>query len=198
MHIIAGLYRQQRLATPKGSQTRPTANRLRQALFNICQHKIIGTHFLDIFAGSGAMGFEALSRGAQTATFIDSHKEAYRCIESNASQLKIHNQVQIFKGEAFVMLNLLEKKKQTFDIIYADPPYNTKVPGEDFPYSTAIINWIDKHQLLNAGGLLFVEEDYRSAPLPGNLTTLIFKDSRRFGQASLQQYQKVLIQSAAT
>ena len=190
MHIIAGLYRRQRIVTPKGPQTRPTANRLREALFNICQHHVEGARFLDIFAGSGAMGFEALSRGAQVATFIDSHKESIHCIGSNAASLKVQNQVQILKGEVFVMLNLLQKREQAFDIIYADPPYNTTDAGAELLYSAAIIQWIDTHQLLRPGGLLFVEEDYRSEPHPENLKTLILNDSRRFGQASLQQYQK--------
>lgn len=190
MFIIAGLYRRQRLIAPKGPQTRPTASRLRESLFNICQHKIEGARFLDIFAGSGAMGFEALSRGALAAVFIDSHRESLHCIESNASHLNVQSQTQILRGEAFAMLNLLEKRGQKFDIIYADPPYNTLVPGKEMLYSAHIIQWIDAHAVLSPGGLLFVEEDSRSEPQLDNLATLTFKDSRRFGQAVLQQYQK--------
>lgn len=190
MFIIAGLHRRQRLMTPKGPQTRPTSNRLREALFNICQHQIEGARFLDIFAGSGAMGFEALSRGASTSAFIESHKEALHCITSNAAHLGLQEQTQILRGDVFSMLNFLEKKGQTFDIIYADPPYNTFVPGTTLLYSAQIIQWVDTHPLLNPGGLLFVEEDIRSEPKHDHLATLAFKDSRRFGQAALQQYQK--------
>lgn len=190
MFIIAGLYRRQRLITPKGPQTRPTASRLREALFNICQHHIEGAVFLDIFAGSGAMGFEALSRGAQSATFIDSHKESVDCIRSNSALLKVQDRSQIFRGEAVTMLNLLNKQGKKFDIIYADPPYNTLDPSGTVLYSTQMIQWIDTHDLLTPRGLLFIEEDFRSEPKIESLNSLQFKDSRRFGQAVLQKYQK--------
>lgn len=189
MFIIAGLYRRQRLTTPKNNCTRPTANRLKEALFNICQHAIEDACFLDLFAGSGAMGLEALSRGAQFATFIESHREALSCIENNIAQLQVQKQTKILRGEAFATLKRLTQQQQTFDIIYADPPYQTYVPHTSLFYSTRIIQWVDQHALLNPGGLLFIEEDFRSQPQLDHLNTLVLKDSRRFGQASLQQYQ---------
>lgn len=191
MFIIAGLYRRQKLITPKSGQTRPTANRLRQALFNICQQDIEGVRFLDIFAGSGAMGLEALSRGAQFATFIDSDKEALHCIERNIAHLKVQNQTQILRGEAFAMLKRLEQQGQTFDIIYADPPYRTPAPRSSLFYSAEIVHWIDQHALLKPGGLLFIEEEFHSQPEIPHLETLKLKDSRRMGHAALQQYRKM-------
>lgn len=190
MFIIAGIYGRQRLKSPRGEQTRPTSGRLREALFNICQHTIEEARFLDIFAGSGAMGFEALSRGAQFATFIDAHKEAIQCIESNIQLLKVQNQCKVLRGEAVVMLQLLEKQGQNFDIIYADPPYRTPVPHSSLLFSSFIIQWIDTHNLLVPGGLLFIEEDFRFQPQMDNLQTLILKDSRRMGPAALQKYEK--------
>jgi 16S rRNA (guanine966-N2)-methyltransferase len=191
MFIIAGLYRRQRLLSPKSSQTRPTANRLREALFNICQQSIEGARFLDIFAGSGAMGLEAISRGAQSAAFIESHQEAIRCIEHNVAHLQVKDKVQILRGEAFAMLKRLEQQRQTFDIIYADPPYRTFVPNTSQFYSTQMIHWIDTHPLLASGGLLFVEEDFHSQPHIDQFETLKLINSRRMGHAALQQYQKI-------
>lgn len=191
MFIIAGLYRRQRLITPKSSQTRPTANRLREALFNICQQVIENARFLDIFAGSGAMGLEALSRGAQSAAFIESHKEAIHCIEHNVTHLQVQDKAQILRGEAFAMLKWLEQRGQKFDIIYADPPYRTLAPRSSDFYSIEIIKWIDTHALLNPGGLLFIEEDFRSQPEIEQLSTLKLVDSRRMGHAALQQYQSL-------
>lgn len=194
MFIIAGLYRRQRLSTPKGSQTRPTASRLREALFNICQHAIEGARFLDLFAGSGAMGLEALSRGAQSATFIDSHRDAIRCIQQNVAHLQVQSHSQILCGEVFNLLKSLEKQGKVFDIIYADPPYQTPV-SQAVPtlfYSQQIIQWIDTHRLLVPGGLLFVEEDFHSQPRLDQLTTLRLHDSRRMGHAALQQYQCII------
>lgn len=190
MIIIAGLYGRRRLKSPKGEQTRPTSARLREALFNICRNDIEEARFLDIFAGSGAMGFEALSRGASFAAFIDSHKEAIQCIETNIQDLKVQNQCQILRGEALAMLQLLEKQGKNFDIIYADPPYRTFAPKSSLFYSSYLIQWIDAHHLLAPGGLLFIEEDFRFQPEVDNLQTLLLKDSRRMGSAALQQYEK--------
>lgn len=191
MFIIAGLYRRHRLISPKGGQTRPTSNRLREALFNICQQTIEEARFLDIFAGSGAMGLEALSRGAQFATFIDSHKEAIYSIETNVQSLKVQDQCQILRGEAFNMLQLLERQGKSFDIIYADPPYRTLAPRSSLFYSAQMIQWIDTHTLLAPHGFLFIEEDFHFQPQMQQLQTLKLKDSRRMGQAALQQYEKI-------
>ncbi len=196
MFIIAGFYRRQRLVSPKGSQTRPTASRLREALFNICQPYIEGARFLDLFAGSGAMGLEALSRGAQSATFIDSHQEAIRCIQQNVAHLKVQDQCQILRGEVFALLKWLVRQGQTFDIIYADPPYHTPVVSSlnssELFYSTQLIQWLDTQPLLNFKGLLFVEEDFHFEPHLINLQALKLKDSRRMGPAVLQQYQRLV------
>lgn len=189
MFIIAGLYRRRRLIAPKSQQTRPTAARLREALFNICQQTIEGARVLDIFAGSGAIGFEALSRGAQFVTFIETHKEAIDCIKANIVHLGVQDQTQILHHEAFSMLKWLGNQKQTFDIIYADPPYQTYVPHSSLFYSAQIIQWIDTNPLLRSNGRLFVEEDFRFEPQIDALTTLSLKDSRRFGRTVLQQYQ---------
>ncbi len=191
MFIIAGLYRRQHLHTPKGDQTRPTANRLREALFNICQQTIEGARFLDIFAGSGAMGLEALSRGAQSATFIEAHQEAIHCIQSNIEHLKVQKQCQVLKGEALAKLQLLEKQERSFDIIYADPPYRTPAPHTSLFYSAHLIQWIDAHALLAPGGVLFIEEDFHSQPHLDQLQTLKLINSRRMGHAALQQYQHI-------
>jgi len=186
MLIIAGLYRHRHLKTPKGTQTRPTANRLRETLFNICQQSIQGARFLDIFAGSGAVGLEALSREAESATFIDAHREAIHCIKQNIEQLGVQNQCQVLLGETFAMLKLLEKQNQTFDIIYADPPYCMPVTPPF--YSEQVIRWIETHPLLAAGGTLFVEEKARFQPHLEGLQKLKLKKSRQIGESALQQY----------
>jgi 16S rRNA (guanine966-N2)-methyltransferase len=190
MFIIAGLYRRQRLMSPKGDQTRPTSSRLREALFNICQQTIEGARFLDIFAGSGAMGLEALSRGAQSATFIEAHQEAIHCMERNIAHLKVQSQCRVLKGEAFAMLQLLERQGKSFDMIYADPPYRTLAPRSSLFYSAEIIQWIDSHALLVPGGFLFIEEEFSSQPYLDQLRTLTLINTRRMGHAALQQYKK--------
>ncbi|MDP1880648.1 MAG: 16S rRNA (guanine(966)-N(2))-methyltransferase RsmD [Parachlamydiaceae bacterium] len=188
MIIIAGKYKGRKLSMPKGSQTRPTSSRLREALFNICQHVIEGASFIDIFAGSGAMGFEALSRGAKSVTFIDSHIHAIQAIKQNATQLGVESQCQIMKGDFLSILSLLERKKALYDIIYADPPYFTGTHEQVEGLSTKLIRWIDTHQLLKAGGTLFIEENFHYQPQLNDFTTLSLQDSRKMGPAVLQQY----------
>lgn len=191
MYIIGGIYKHQRLVAPKSDKTRPTSSKLREALFNICQHYISETHFLDLFAGSGAIGLEALSRGAQTATFVDAERQAVNCIKKNAAHLKVEKQCDIFCSQITALLNLFSRHNRQFDIVYADPPYNTslEVGGQTFLYSEYVIHYMDQSSLLVPGGILFVEEDVR---FPPKITTknLILKDSRKFGHSLLQIYTK--------
>lgn len=191
MHIIGGKYKNRRLITPKGNLTRPTASRLREALFNICQNFIEETTFLDLFAGSGAMGLEALSRGAKSAAFVDSSQEAVRCIKRNVAVLQVEKSCEVFSGQVFSLLKILEKQHKQYDLIFADPPYNTaiEIAGDRFLYSEYIIHLMDKSALLTPGGTLFVEEDARHPPKV-DLKHLVLKDSRKFGTSILQRYEK--------
>lgn len=191
MHIIAGLYRQKRLITPKGNQTRPTASRLRESLFNICQQYIEDSRFLDLFAGSGAMGLEALSRGAQSATFIDSHKEAIRCIQQNVDFLQVRKQTQVLYGDVFRLLKTLEQKNLVFDIIFADPPYRTSDSPGGPTYSEKLIKELDASSLLATNGMLFIEEASDIQWEISSLNQLELKSSRRIGDTILYQYQRV-------
>ena len=187
MYIIAGAYGRQSLFTPKGGSTRPTMARLRESLFNICQQTIEGAKFLDIFAGSGAMGFEALSRGARTSTFIELNKEALACIERNMSKLNVQSQSEILQGDAFAMLKLLERRAKKFTIVFADPPYGT--------HSQQIIQWFDTHDLLELNGRLFIEDDIRNQTLESELKNLKLISSRKMGSSILQEYQQFQLKS---
>lgn len=190
MYIIAGKFRNRRLTSPKSSQTRPTAGRLRESLFNICQGYIEGARFLDLFAGSGAIGLEALSRGAISAAFVEHNKEAVRCIQRNIAELGVSSQTEVLSGQIFPMLKLLERHQKQFDIIYVDPPYSTQVEweGEKGYYSELVIRWIDRCHLLADDGILFIEEDGRAEPKLEGLQTLCLRDSRRYGHSVLQSY----------
>jgi 16S rRNA (guanine966-N2)-methyltransferase len=197
MHIIAGLYRQQRLDVPKGQKTRPTSSRLRESIFNICQGSIKGASFLDLFAGSGAMGFEALSRGAQLACFVEKDKEAIQCIQKNASQLNVHSHCQIFYGNVFQVLKKFQNQGKQFDIIYADPPYHTLTNEEQIPYSTKIVQWIDQSSLLSFGGVFFIEEASEVQLQMDSLESLFLKSTRRLGRTFLYQYEKKIHPSSS-
>ncbi len=125
MRIIAGEFRSRTLVAPAGTGTRPTTDRARESLFNVLSHFISfeGISVLDLFAGSGALALEALSRGATKATLVDKSRKAVRAIEQNASTIGVDRQVTILQRD---VRNFLEARpgNVTFDLIVADPPYD--------------------------------------------------------------------------
>ena len=191
MQIIAGLYKNRHVQVPKGLKTRPTSSRLREALFNICQGCHEEARFLDLFAGSGAMGLEALSRGAKRVTFVDNSKESIRCIHANVEALGVEKHVQVVYGEVFEVLLKLAKKGATFDIIYADPPYDLQhqTETETISFSGRVLQLIDANiGLLDLAGDLFLEDAVDAIPEEGMLQHLVLKSSRRMGRSVLQHY----------
>jgi 16S rRNA (guanine966-N2)-methyltransferase len=191
MHIIAGIHRNKRLISPKGLQTRPTASHLREALFNICQNDVVDSTFLDLCAGSGGIGLEALSRGASFVTFVEHHRDAAACIRQNIQLLNEENKSQILQGDVLRMLESLKKKGESFSLIYADPPYHTPALAKagQISMSEKLIRLIDESLLLSPGGTLFIEEAFEYAPALTDLKSLVLKKSRRVSSAVLQQYE---------
>lgn len=179
MRIIAGLYKNRVLEVPK-QVTRPTLGALREALFNICQLHIEHAYVLDLFAGSGAIGLEALSRGAAHVTFVEKHRNALEVLRANIAHLDVAPQTTVYPYDVMRALKTLESKKASFDIIYIDPPY-----GEGLG-TTALLT-IDQSTLLKPGGMVFVEESPRGTPqqLP---TRLSLMSTRKVGRAHLQQW----------
>ena len=195
MHIFSGLYKSRKIITPSGDKTRPTSGRLREALFNICQNTIDEAAFLDLFAGSGAMGLEALSRGAKQAVFVDHSKESIRCIQANLAALGISKMGEALYADVFSAMKKLAKRGNVFDVIYADPPYDTLFDSgiEKFTYSTNVLNVLDeltelKLPLLKAGGSLFLEDALESLPENKKFKHLILKDKRKMGRSALQHW----------
>jgi 16S rRNA (guanine(966)-N(2))-methyltransferase RsmD len=125
MRIISGKYRGRRLKSPPSLETRPTSDRLRETLFNILAPRIKGARFLDLCAGSGAVGIEALSRGAAHATFVDQSRKICALIEANLDEFGVdENDSEIVNGEAVDFLRRQAKKETPpFDIAFFDPPY---------------------------------------------------------------------------
>lgn len=189
MHIIAGIFKGHPLLAPKGQATRPTSSRLRESLFNICQQEIEDARFLDLFAGSGAMGLEALSRGAKSATFIDSSRESIACIKKNIECLGVKKNIEIFQGDVFMHLDRLIGQK--YDLIYADPPYDALMrKGKEIPisYSNQILKIIDENSFLFPLGSLFIEESSATELPKEGLKTLELKSIRKMGRSMLYHY----------
>ena len=123
IRIIAGDLKGRRIKTPATDTVRPTADRVREAWFNILQGSIPGARVLDLFAGSGALGFEALSRGAVSVDFVEKHTASLRVIHANASLLNVEDQVTIHRTDALRFTERLYPS--AYDVAFADPPYAT-------------------------------------------------------------------------
>ena len=123
MRVIAGSARRLILKTAEGMETRPTTDRIKETLFNMLQNRLYGCTFLDLFAGSGAIGIEALSRGAKRAVFIDSGRRPVACIRGNLKTTRLEDRAQVLACEVSAGLKRLSEEGAAFDFIFMDPPY---------------------------------------------------------------------------
>lgn len=190
LRIIGGNYRNRLLKTPKGEQTRPTLAVMRKAVFDILQSDVEGAHFLDLYAGSGAMGLEALSRGAKHATFVETDKQAFRCIEENTRLLEVQDQCTLMSYDTLLALKKLAKADKHFDIVYVDPPY---APAAKLRLLQEILHFFDAHPLLNPGATIFLEEGDPASLKPEllSLQHIAFVNTRTFSKSTLHQFRKV-------
>lgn len=192
MRIISGRFRNHKLFSPSGHSARPTSEKLRGALFNICQNWIEGAHFLDLFAGSGAMGLEAISRGAEKAYFIEQDVHNIKCIKENISKLGVCEETILIQGDVFAILKKLHKEGLIFDIIYADPPYKAKKASESLTFAHKVLEFVDRFSLLSKEGTLFLEDAAgnfdEQKTQEDKLERLYLADERLFGHSLLRQY----------
>lgn len=169
MRIIAGKVKGLRLKAPEGLNTRPTSDKTREAIFGSLQFEIPGARVLDLFAGSGAMGIEALSRGARDAVFVDKSKKAVRCIKDNLAAAGMN--AKVINSDFLTALYGMEGK---FDFIFVDPPYKSG-------YYQEAIDAILKMSLLGDEGKLILEHD--GSLEVKNIVTL--KD-KKYGKAHIK------------
>jgi 16S rRNA (guanine966-N2)-methyltransferase len=126
MRVIAGTYRSRKLSAPNGMKTRPTSDRLRETLFNILAPRIAGSRFVDLYAGTGAVGIEALSRGASHVWFAENAALALTCLRENLAVLKISSQFTLEIRGVGALLQQFERLSQPIDLIFLDPPYEAE------------------------------------------------------------------------
>jgi len=180
MKVFGGLYKGRNLVAPKGSNTRPSSGLVRQALFNICQGAVEGARVLDLFAGSGAIGIEALSREASFACFVEKEMMAKRSLEENLQKLDCESSAMLYFGDVFTLLPVIEKKEEPFDLIFADPPYLKEWKGKML--SQHVLEIISSSKLLKKGGTLYIEEG-KEISFPE--TALIASPPRKYGNTYL-------------
>ena len=122
MRVITGSARGMTLKTLEGRDVRPTTDKVKEAVFSIIQFEIEGRRVLDLFAGSGQLGIEALSRGAQSAVFVDADKNAIKVVKENLAKTRLDSQASVFQTDSAAFLTMTDR---TFDIAFLDPPYQT-------------------------------------------------------------------------
>ena len=161
------------IQSPRGKTARPTSSKIRQALFNILGSKVNQANFLDLYSGSGIMGIEALSRGAQNLTFIEIDRKLAACIEKSLTDLDYEAEV-LMQDVRSALKSLPE---DYFDIIFADPPYKSRL-------AQTTIYKVDKHNLLSEDGVLIIEHP-SNTELETENTNLTTITKRKYGQSIL-------------
>ncbi len=158
MRVIAGSARSIPLKSPPGDHTRPTTDRIKETLFNMIQRDIPGCSFLDLFAGSGQIGIEALSRGAAWCVFVENDRAALDCLDENLRKTKLAGKTSVLKQDTFVALTTLEYK-YSFDVIFMDPPYEQNMERRVLEYLT-MSKMIDEDSLIIFEASVDTDIDY--------------------------------------
>ncbi len=194
MRITAGKYSSRHIKDPKGPVIRTTLDHVRQALFNLLGERVIGVKVLDLFSGSGALGIEALSRGASHVTFVDRSLFCIRAIEANLESLSLTTldpaPFALVRGEAVSVIKRLARSEETFDLVIMDPPY-----GRGLARKSLIA--LGRCAIVSPAGLVVVEHDRRESLPPevevkgeGEGGKLNLQRLQRYGDTALTIYER--------
>ena len=177
MRIVSGEFRSRRLAFPKNKLTRPMTDRAKEMIFNILGETVEGAVVLDLFAGSGSLGVEALSRGAKEVTFVEHGPWAVKTIYQNLENLNLKRKAWVLTQDVFRALLRLEEQKKNFALIFLDPPYNQGLVRK-------VLNRLDRSDIVTPLTQLILHRT-RQEKLPETLETLELLREKRIGQACL-------------
>lgn len=155
MRVIAGKARRLLLKTIDGLDTRPTTDRIKETLFNILNPDLPGSTFLDLFSGSGGIGIEALSRGADRAVFIEMNPKAAECIRENLQTTKFTDESIVMNCDVLTGLKRLEGKDYVFDFVFMDPPYGKELERQ-------VLTFLSASPLISEDTLMIVEADLKT------------------------------------
>jgi 16S rRNA (guanine966-N2)-methyltransferase len=175
MRIVAGEFRGRRLHSPKGSKIRPTSDRVREAIFNIIATELRDAQVLDLFAGTGALGLEALSRGAAQAIFVDQDADALRLIRVNIETCGIKDRTKVIQGSAQQAIRRLTAAGETFNLIFMDPPYGKGLVEQTLPQLESVAD---------STTLLVVEHHVKDV-IPAQSGEWLRTQERRYGDTSV-------------
>jgi 16S rRNA (guanine(966)-N(2))-methyltransferase RsmD len=180
MRVIAGQARGTRLRTLRGRRTRPTSDRVRESLFNILGPRVQEAEMLDLFAGSGSVGVEALSRGARRVVFVENDAAAAQVIRQNLSLTHQAGRAEIRVQHALVAVRQLARQGRGFPLIFLDPPYDRNWPA-------LTLRVLAETRILSAGGLIVVEHGCRDA-VPAQVEDIALARQNTYGESALSFY----------
>jgi len=189
MRVIGGAAKGRRLSVPKGAAVRPTAARVKDSLFNILPRDFSGMTILDLFAGSGNLSIEALSRGAEHALLVDASARSASTIKDNLRRLGFAAQSRVWVAPVARALRKLSHRKESFDFIFLDPPYDRRLAGRS-------VELIADCDLLRESGTLVVEHSARESLKP-RYGLLQLHDQRRYGDTRLSFFTRTAATNAA-
>jgi 16S rRNA (guanine966-N2)-methyltransferase len=182
MRVIGGNARGRRLKVPKGQAVRPTSGRVKEALFNILPHDLSGIRLLDLFAGTGNVSIEAISRGAAEAILIDSSDQSGNVIRENLRRLRFTDRTRVWIVPVSRALRLLARRGESFDMIFLDPPYQRN-------WVEACLKIIARSNLLRSSGTLIVEHSAREQ-VNAEYGSLVMEDRRSYGDTLLSFFKR--------
>jgi len=180
VRVIAGQYRSRRLKGPGRMRLRPTSDRLRETLFNVLGPTIKDSFFVDLFAGTGAIGIEAISRGAREAVFVESHAAGARLVRQNLELLGIQSGIEVIESDAIKGLEILAGRHLLADFIFLDPPYE----GEEH---LRVLEFLDESHVIAPHGRVIIEH-HRGLELPERFERLERSRVLEQGDAALSFY----------
>ena len=185
MRVIAGIYRSRPLASPRGDATRPTSDRLRETLFNILAPRIAGARFADLYSGTGAVGIEALSRGAAHVLFTERDPAALLTLRANLASLALTRNLTLdSRPTQTVLERLLTAPEPPFDLVFLDPPYTA---AAEYTAALTLLGSPRGQRLLAPDALVIAEHATRN-PLPAHIGALTQTRTRTQGDATLSFY----------
>jgi 16S rRNA (guanine(966)-N(2))-methyltransferase RsmD len=174
LRVISGTLKGRKLASFRGRHIRPTADRVREALFNILQLAWEERQAVDLFAGTGGLGIEALSRGASRVVFIEQHPRALEVLEKNVRALDLSGSCEILRMSVEEGMRVLQRRQQTFDVAFLDPPYGSGL-------APSALRLLARSAIMRAGGVIVAEHHVREEIL-SSYGPLALSDRRRYGE----------------
>lgn len=180
MRIIAGLAKGRKILSPEGMETRPTLDRVKESIFNIIQGYVTDSRVLDVFAGTGSLGLEAVSRGASECSLVDKGTRTFELLKQNVEHLKFTDKCNCYNMDSYTALNEFAKKSKQFDIIFIDPPYSKEMIPPAFDI-------ISKNSILHKDGIIVTKIDSEETIFEGN-GKIVLIDYRVYGNTTVCFY----------